>query len=419
MISRLFQRPFSTARTLLAKPKKAPKGKKGKTEKKVLLGRPSNNLKGGIVGLANVGKSSFFQAITKSNLGNPANYPFATIEPEEAKVIVPSERFEKLCEIYRPENAVPANITVFDIAGLVKGASKGEGLGNAFLANIRAVDGIFQVVRAFDDPEITHIEGSVNPVRDLEIVTDELLLKDMEFVLKALEIAERSTKSQQKNTIAAAEKKEEIKTCHKILEQLEAGKKVYHCEWSNEEVRFINTLTLLSAKPTTYIANVSEADYAAYLDGKLQNHYVDKIKAWIDANSPGDKVVVVSVSLETRLFQETEAGLEPDVSKSAIGPAVRALRESLNLISYFTGSNREVREWTVRRGSTAPEAAGVIHGDLEKTFIVAQVVKFDDVIAAKGDDSVLKASGKLASKGKDYEIEDGDNVLFKSASGKK
>lgn len=408
--------------------KAAGKAKKGKnTEKKLLLGRPSNNLKGGIVGLANVGKSSIFQAISRSHLGNPANYPFATIDPEEARVIVPSERFDKLCDVYKPENSVPATLTLFDIAGLVKGASKGEGLGNAFLANIRAVDGLFQVVRAFDDPEITHIEGSIDPTRDLKIVTHELMEKDIEFVLRALETAERAVKAagSQKNSMVLTERKFEQAVCEKLLAHLESGKKVYHGDWTNDEIRFINTLTLLTAKPTAYIANVSYADYECYISSgeKLDDiKYLSSIREWIDENSPGDLLVPVCVEYEVRLFESSEAGEELDTAStvpSAIGPAISSLRKALNLISFFTGSPREVREWTIRQGSSAPEAAGVIHGDLEKTFIVAQVTKFDDVISHNGDDASLKSGGKIANKGKDYEMEDADCVIFKAANGKK
>ena len=223
--------------------------KKQVEEKKVLLGRPGNNLKAGIVGLANVGKSTFFQAITRCPLGNPANYPFATIDPEEARVIVPSPRFDKLCEVFnKTASKVPAHLTVYDIAGLTKGASAGEGLGNAFLSHIRAVDSIYQVVRCFDDAEIIHIEGDVDPVRDLEIISTELRLKDIEFSEKSLEAADKIAR-RGGQSLEVKNKKEEMALIERIIQLLKDGHRVANQSWTPKEVEIINTMQLLTAKP--------------------------------------------------------------------------------------------------------------------------------------------------------------------------
>ncbi|KAK7204739.1 P-loop containing nucleoside triphosphate hydrolase protein [Myxozyma melibiosi] len=390
--------------------------KKAVKEEKILLGRPGNNLKSGIVGLANVGKSTFFQALTKSNLGNPANYPYATIEPEEARVIVPSPRFEWLCEQYKPASKVPANITVFDIAGLTKGASTGEGLGNAFLSHIRAVDAIYQVVRCFDDAEIIHVEGDVNPVRDLEIILDELRLKDIEFAKKFLEGVEKLAKrGGQSLEVKAA--KEEVAIVEKIIAWLEDGKRVAKGSWGTKEVEVINQMFLLTAKPCIYLVNLSERDFI-----RKKNKHLLAIKEWIDENSPGDVIIPLSVSFEERLTEfETEEEVEEECKKvgavSILPKIITTMRSALNLISFFTSGPDEVREWTIRKGTKAPQAAGVIHTDLMNTFILAQVTKFED-LKELGDETAVKAKGKLLQKGKEYVVEDGDIIYFRAGAGK-
>ncbi|KAI5967384.1 OLA1 [Candida theae] len=393
-----------------------PPKKKGVQEKPVLLGRPGNNLKSGIVGLANVGKSTFFQAITKCPLGNPANYPFATIEPEEARVIVPSERFDKLCELYKPKSEVPAFLTVYDIAGLTKGAAAGEGLGNNFLSNIRAVDAIFQMTRAFDDADIIHINDEVNPVADLDIVKDELRLKDIEFATKYLEGIEKITK-RGGQSLEVKQKKEEAELVKKIIQLLEDGQRVYNQTWTAKEVDSINQMLLLTAKPVIYLINLSEKDYI-----RKKNKHLLKIKEWVDKNSPGDLIVPVSVSLEEKLAgmgsdEEREAYCKEIGAQSALPKIIVAMRQKLDLISFFTGGPDEVREWTIRKWYTAPQAAGTIHTDLERTFILAQVIKYDDLIEY-GDEASVKAAGKLLQKGKDYYVEDGDIIYVKAAEGK-
>ncbi|KAK9460728.1 P-loop containing nucleoside triphosphate hydrolase protein [Lipomyces oligophaga] len=390
--------------------------KKVVKEEKILLGRPGNNLKSGIVGLANVGKSTFFQAITKSHLGTPANYPYATIDPEEARVIVPSPRFDWLSDLYKPASKVPANITVFDIAGLTKGASTGAGLGNAFLSHIRAVDAIYQVVRCFDDAEIIHVEGDVNPVRDLQIILDELRLKDIEFAGKFREGVERLVKrGGQSLEVKAA--KEELATVDKVIQYLEDGKRVAKGSWTSKEVEVINQMQLLTAKPAIYLINLSERDYV-----RRKNKNLLSIKEWIDANSPGDTIIPLSVSFEERLTEfETEAEIEEECKKvgaqSALPKIITTMRAALNLISFFTCGPDEVREWTIRKGTKAPQAAGVIHTDLMNTFILAQVTKYED-LKELGDETQVKSKGKLMQKGKDYVVEDGDIIYFRAGAGK-
>ncbi|BCS25730.1 YchF/Obg family ATPase [Aspergillus puulaauensis] len=388
--------------------------KKAAVQEKVLLGRPGNNLKSGIVGLANVGKSTLFQAITKSGLGNPANFPYATIDPEEAKVIVPDERFDWLCEHYKPKSRVPANLTIYDIAGLTRGASTGAGLGNAFLSHIRAVDAIFQVVRCFDDAEIIHVEGDVDPVRDLTIISEELRIKDIEFVEKALDALGKQTR-RGGQTLEMKKLREEEATVAKILEFLKEGKNVRHGDWSPKEVEVINPLFLLSAKPVVYLVNLSEKDYI-----RQKNKYIPKLMEWIKTNSPGDSILPISAAFEERLTQfETEAEADEECKKlgarSGLPKAVVQMRQVLNLASFFTTGADEVRQWTIRKNTKAPAAAGVIHGDFEKTFIQAIVYNYN-VLKELGDEGQVKAAGKVMTKGKEYLVEDGDILLIKAGA---
>lgn len=389
--------------------------KKKVEEKKVLLGRPGNNLKAGIVGLANVGKSTFFQAITRCPLGNPANYPFATIEPEEARVIVPSPRFDNLCEIYKPASKVPAHLTVYDIAGLTKGASAGEGLGNAFLSHIRAVDSIYQVVRCFDDAEIVHIEGDVDPIRDLQIINEELRLKDIEFSQKALENAHKIAR-RGGQSLEVKQKKEEVELIERIIKLLEDGQRVANQSWAPKEVEVINSMFLLTAKPCIYLINLSERDYI-----RKKNKHLLRIKEWVDKYSPGDVIIPFSVCMEEKLSgmapEEQEEELKKLGTQSALPKIITTMRQKLGLISFFTSGPDEVREWTVREGTKAPQAAGVIHNDLMNTFILAQIMKYPDVAELK-DENAIKSAGKLMQKGKEYVVEDGDVIYFRAAAGK-
>ncbi|CAG9977661.1 unnamed protein product [Clonostachys byssicola] len=390
--------------------------KKAVVEEKIPLGRPGNNLKSGIVGLANVGKSTLFQAITKCDLGNPANFPYATIDPEEARVIVPDERYDWLVEKYNPKSRVPANLTVYDIAGLTRGSSTGAGLGNAFLSHIRAVDAIFQVVRCFDDAEIIHIEGDVNPTRDLDIISEELRLKDIEFVEKALENQKKKTRmGGQSLELKKARLEQEM--IEKILAWLQDGKDIRKGNWTPKEVEVINPLFLLTAKPVVFLVNLSEKDFI-----RKKNKHLPKIAEWVKEHATGDPIIPISVSFEERLTRyETEAeALEEQKNvgaQSALPKVIHQMRKALQLASFFTTGTDEVRQWTIRTNTKAPQAAGVIHGDFEKTFIQAVVYNFN-TLKELGDEAEVKAKGKIMTKGKEYVVEDGDILLIKAGAAK-
>lgn len=395
------------------------------------LGRPSNNLTSGIVGLANVGKSTFFQAITNSKLGNPANYPFATIEPEEAKVIVPSKQLDHLQKLYTSAKKVPATLTIYDIAGLTRGASKGEGLGNKFLNDIRHVDGIFQVVRGFSKADITHIEGSVSPTRDLSIVQDELVLKDLEFLEGIREKLERKMSKTSKTSGEYKNMATELELLSTLEDHMYEGKKIAHYKqnWTPEEVEILNKHNFLTAKPTIVLLNVSPRDYLAQ-----ENEYLRDVQEWVEEFAPDDPVLMFSAEFEAR-FNEIMAtddleslheycnlqleGASQKVSTSCLPSLILQMRKALGLISFYTCGPLEARQWSIREGSLAPQAAGVIHTDLEKTFISTNVTKFADLekMVPPLKESQLKAQALVKRGGKQYVMEDGDVVLFKAAGG--
>ncbi|CCA66676.1 probable GTP-binding protein [Serendipita indica DSM 11827] len=390
-----------------------PPKKAAAPEKKAILGRPSNNLKIGIVGLPNVGKSSFFNALSKTDLGKAANFPYATINPEEARIMVPDARFDWLCELYKPASKVPAALTCIDIAGLTAGASTGVGLGNAFLSHVRAVDGIFQVIRAFDDAEVTHVEGDVNPIRDMEIIHTELRLKDIEWVEKALENLKKSSRALGSNSLADKAKKEEIAITERILAVLkEENRDVRKAEWTNKEIDVVNGLMLLTAKPVTYLVNLSEKDYV-----RKKNKWLPKIKAWIDEHNPGDLLIPFSVALEERLAplegQEKKEEEEKAGAVSALPKIITAGYASLDLIRYFTCGPDEVRAWTIRNGTKAPQAAGVIHSDFENKFVCGEIMSYDD-LKEHGSEAAVKAAGKVRQQGKPYVMVDGDIAYWKA-----
>ncbi|KAF9267683.1 hypothetical protein L218DRAFT_854459 [Marasmius fiardii PR-910] len=392
-------------------PPKKPSG----PEKKILLGRPGNNLKIGIVGLPNVGKSSFFNALSKTSLGVAANYPYATINPEEARIPVPDERFEWLCETYKPASRIPAHLTCIDIAGLTAGASTGAGLGNAFLSHVRAVDGIFQVVRAFDDAEVIHVEGDVNPLRDMEIIQTELRLKDIEWVEKHIDNLKKTGRNLGSTSLADRAKKEEIATVEKIYKVLTEDKKdVRKHDWNNKEIEVVNGLQLLTAKPVTYLVNLSEKDYI-----RKKNKWLTKIKAWIDENNPGDPLIPFSVALEERLAPMEQEEKEEEQKKvgaqSALPKITHAGYASLDLIRYFTCGADEVRAWTIRKGTKAPQAAGVIHSDFENKFVCGEIMAYSD-LKEHGSEAAVKAAGKLRQQGKPYEMVDGDIAYWKAGA---
>ncbi|KAK4054024.1 hypothetical protein OIO90_003669 [Microbotryomycetes sp. JL221] len=392
-----------------------PPKKSAAPEKKALLGRPSNNLQMGIVGVPNVGKSSLFNALSKCDLGKIANFPYATIEPEETRVYVPDDRFNWLCSVYKPKSEVPAFLTIVDIAGLTKGASTGAGLGNNFLSNVRNVDGIFQVIRAFDDADVIHVEGDVDPVRDMEVIQTELRLKDIEWVEKHQDALKKKLRGATGTAnLADKAKKEELDTVTKVLECLTTeNKDVRKGTWSNKEIDVINELHLLTAKPVIYLVNLSERDYI-----RKKNKWLPKIKAWIDEHNTGDLLIPFSVALEERVAAEfgNEEAQKEELEKlgttSALGKITTAGYQALHLIRYFTAGPDEVRAWTIREGTKAPQAAGVIHTDFEKGFICGEVMHFVD-LKEHGTEAATKAAGKLQQKGKPYEVEDGDVIFWK------
>lgn len=386
----------------------APKGAATEPAAKPLLGRPSNNLKMGIVGLPNVGKSTFFNAVTNS-AARAENFPFCTIDPEESRVAVPDTRFDWLCAQYQPKSKVPAYLTVIDIAGLVKGAAAGQGLGNAFLSHIRAVDGIFHLVRAFGGEEVVHVEGEVDPTRDLDIIREELRLKDAEFLTKAVEAARKGLRGHESDKA----RKFELETLEKLYAWVEESKReVRHGDWTAKEIEeVINPLQLLTAKSAVYLVNVSEEDYI-----RKKNKWLPKIKAWIDANSSGDPLIPFSGTLEHRLSTMEGAQREQQLKELAVASALPKIicagYQALQLIYYFTAGADEVRAWTIRRGNKAPQAAGVIHTDFERGFIMAEVMRFGD-LQELGDESAVKGAGKYLQKGREYVVEDGDIIYFK------
>ncbi|OMJ26187.1 Obg-like ATPase 1 [Smittium culicis] len=377
--------------------------KKVVKQEKILLGRPSNNLKIGVVGLPNVGKSTFFNAITNSSAA-AENYPFCTI------VAVPDERFDWLCDHFKPSTKIPAYLTVIDIAGLVKGAAEGAGLGNAFLSHVRAVDAIFHVVRAFSDPDVVHVEGDIDPTRDLEIIHNELRLKDIELLKKIVDVLEKKLRTGSGGT-ADKDKKDECAFLKKLLEFLEEGNDVRNGNWNNKEVEYINSQQLITAKPVIYLANVSEKDYL-----RRKNKYLAKIKAWIDEKYPGDQLIPFSGVFEhglTLLDSEARAERLKELEAVSVLPKIIVSGYStLQLGYYFTCGPIEVRAWTIRKGTKAPKAAGVIHSDFERGFIMAEVYNYADILEL-GSEAAVKAAGKYQQKGKDYVVSEGDIIFFK------
>ncbi len=360
-------------------------------------------MKLGIVGLPNVGKSTLFNAITKAG-AECANYPFCTIEPNVGTVAVPDERLTKLAEMYSPVKVTPAVVEFVDIAGLLKGASKGEGLGNKFLSHIRDVDAIVHVVRCFDDGDIVHVDGSVNPERDIETINLELIFSDMEVLERRIDKAKKLLKGDKKYQL-------EVDLCERVLKELEAGIPARAMKFTEEESAIISQSMLLSMKPVLYAANISEDD----LSDVDSNQYVSSVKSI--AASEGSEVIAICGKIEEEISELDDAEKEEFLSAlgleaSGLDRLVKAGYKLLGLISYLTAGQPEVRAWTIKNGTKAPQAAGKIHSDFERGFIRAEIVAYDDLIAC-GSYNAAKEKGLVRSEGKDYVMKDGDVTLFR------
>lgn len=358
----------------------------------------------GIVGLPNVGKSTLFNCLSNAK-AQAANFPFCTIEPNVGVITVPDERLTKLAELVKPQRLVPNTIEIVDIAGLVKGASKGEGLGNQFLGNIRATDAIIHVLRCFDDGNVVHVDGSVDPIRDKEIIDTELQLKDLDTVIKKIQKVEKQAK-----TGGDKEAKKAFEVCMVVKNHLESGKSVRTAPVSAEDRVYIADLFLLTAKPVLYACNVDEA---SILSG---NAYVERVKEAVKDEQA--EVLVISAKIESEIaelesFEERQLFLEDlGLKESGVSKLIKAAYKLLNLATYFTAGVQEVRAWTIEKGWTAPQAAGVIHTDFEKGFIRAEVIKYQDYVSL-GSENACKEAGKLNVEGKSYVVEDGDIMHFR------
>ena len=361
-------------------------------------------LTAGIVGLPNVGKSTLFNAITKAG-AEAANYPFATIDPNVGMVEVPDWRLQRLTELVRPKKTVPTTFGFTDIAGIVRGASKGEGLGNQFLSHIRQVDAICHVVRCFDDDNITHVEGRVDPLADIDTINLELVLADLESVNKRYTRVAKIAKTKDKDAVA------ELAVLDKIKPVLEEGISARSIEFTDEEQRIVKSLFLLTTKPVLYVANVAEEDVADY----ETNDYVNKVKEF--AASENAEVIVISARAEEEIAELEEEDkaefLEAlGIEESGLDQLIRAAYDLLGLATYFTAGEQEVRAWTFRKGIKAPQAAGIIHTDFERGFIRAETVSFED-LNQYGTMQAAKEAGRVRLEGKDYVVQDGDVMLFR------
>lgn len=359
-------------------------------------------MKLGIVGLPNVGKSTLFNAITKAG-AEAANYPFCTIEPNVGVVAVPDERLKVLTDMYNAKKTIHTTIEFYDIAGLVKGASRGEGLGNKFLGHIREVAAIVHVVRCFDDPNVVHVDGKINPASDIDTINMELILSDMELL-------ERRITKTTKNLKGDKSLQKELDILNKVNVFLGEGKSARAMELTDEEAEFVKSLDLLSYKPVIYVANVSEEDAAAE-----DNEYIAQVRKIADEE--GSDVVVVCAGIEAEISEldDEEKAMfleELGIAESGLDKLVKASYHLLNLISFLTAGEPEVRAWTVTRGTKAPQAAGKIHTDFEKGFIRAETIAYDKLIECGGNLATAKEKGLIRSEGKDYVVKDGDVMHF-------
>lgn len=378
-----------------------------------MLGRPSNNVKIGIVGLPNVGKSSFFNLLCKMEVA-AENFPFCTIEATDSRVPVPDRRFDRLVKIHKPKKVIPAVLTVTDIAGLVRGAHEGAGLGNAFLADITACDAIYHVVRTFKNAEVTHVDGSVDPVRDLETINNELLQKDLGRITAMVDAKRKNVE----RGVGGKPAKEEFAVLEKILATLQAGKPLRYEKWTIKEVNVLNQLQFLTAKTQVVLINCTAKVYVTKRSTMLA-----KIKQYLDENMPMCRAIPFSVEWEQAHFHADDAGKaameEADGVKSAFPSIIKTGYAALRLQYFFTCGKDEVRAWTIRQGTKAPQAAGTIHTDFEKGFQSADVYAFKSLKQNNFDEKAVKAAGLCRQQGKNYVMQDGDIVFFNVNAKKK
>lgn len=357
----------------------------------------------GIVGLPNVGKSTLFNALTKTSLAEAANYPFCTIEPNVGKICVPDERLQILSDIAHSQEIIPVQIEFVDIAGLVRGASKGEGLGNQFLAHIRETDAIIEVVRCFEDDNVTHVENSIDPIRDIELIETELVLADLESVEKRLQKSEKKARGD-KNAL------EEVELLKKVQTILATGKMLNTVQFSEEEAVALKMLQLITDKPLVYVCNVADTEVVT------GNKYTEQVKTFADARQQLTVNISVQIEAEIALLEdeaERSEFLEAlGLSETGLNKIARLGYQLLQLLTFFTVGEKETHAWTVRKGSTAPQAAGVIHTDFEKGFIRAETISYEDFVAHRGEEGA-KSAGKLRLEGKDYVVRDGDIFHFR------
>ena len=361
------------------------------------------SLKCGIVGLPNVGKSTLFNCLSNAK-AQSANYPFCTIEPNIGTISVPDKRLNKLEELVNPQKVIPTTMEIVDIAGLVKGASKGEGLGNQFLANIRETDAIIHVLRCFDDGNVVHVDGSVDPMRDKEVIDTELQLKDLETIEKKINSLSRIIKSGDKQAL------KEHELALRIKDTLESGQSARTLDFDENDRQFVRGFHLITTKPVLYLCNVDEASV------KNGNKYVDIVKENVARENA--QVLVIGAKIEADIteldtFEERQMFLEElDLDEPGVNRLIRAAYNLLDLQTYFTAGQIEVTAWTIKRGMTAPQAAGVIHTDFEKGFIRAEVIKYDEFVNF-GSEAAVKDAGKFHVEGKEYTVEDGDVMHFR------